>query len=189
MIADVPHLLTVDEYARRADADSSELVRGKVVRMSPTSFVHGLVQGEIYYALRSYVAENPSGRVTVESGVIVELGPGTVRGPDVAYWSFATLPVDRTPIVFAEIAPDLVAEVVSPTNSRKHVTTKVREYLQAGSRLVWVVEPEDRTVTIYTEPGNGTVLWDDAVLTATEILPGFSVPVRDFFPVPTPESP
>lgn len=188
-IADTPHLLTVEEYARRPDAECTELVRGKVVRVSPTSFVHGWVQMQVGYLIEAHNRLHKLGRVTVESGVIVELGPGTVRGPDVAYWSFETLPANHTPAVFSDVAPDLVAEVVSPTNTRKHVATKVREYLQAGTRLVWVVEPEDRTVTIYTEPGNGTVLWDDAVLTATEILPGFSVPVRDFFPEPTPESP
>ena len=82
--------------------------------------------------IRNHVKQGNLGRATVESGVLTELGPDTVRGPDVAYWSFERLPPDQTPVVFANVAPDLVAEVVSPSNSRKDIARKVREYFAGG---------------------------------------------------------
>ncbi len=184
-------LLTAGEYAQmpvRKDGSPTELRRGEVVVLSPPSFIHGWVQNQIGFALESYARSSKSGRVTVESGMLTEDGPDTVRGPDVAFWSFARLPLNQTPVVFANIAPDLAVEVVSPSNSRKEVAKKVREYFAAGGPMVWVVDPDERTVTVYRKPGDGKVLWDDATLTGDDVLPGFSCPVSDFFPLIQPET-
>jgi Uma2 family endonuclease len=177
-------LITADEYATLpppADGSPTELVHGGVVVMSPPSFLHGLVQGNVYFVLKLYANQHKSGRVTVESGVLTETGPDTVRGPDVAYWSYATLPADQVPVVFSNVAPDLVAEVVSPSNSRKDIATKVREFFKLGAKMIWVVDPEERTVTVYRKPGDGRVLWDDAAITGEDVLSGFSCPVAEFF--------
>ena len=74
-----------------------------------------------------------------------------------------------------------MAEVVSPSNTKQRMTAKVREYFDSGVRLVWVVHPEERTVTVYTKPGDGTVLWEDATLTGGDVLIGFSCKVAEFF--------
>ena len=177
--------LTAAEYAARPAADDgsqTELVRGEVVPVSPPSFLHGWVQVQVAFALEGYARRTRLGRVTVESGVLTETGPDTVRGPDVAFWSFARLPADQTPVVFANVAPDVAAEVVSPSNTRGQIARKVREYFAAGGPMVWVIDPDERTVTVYREPGNGTVLWDDAVLRGADVLPGFECPVAEFFP-------
>lgn len=183
-VAAEPNLLTAAEFAalpNPIDGSQQELVRGEVVTMPPPGFVHGVVQGNVYFALRQYANRTKSGRVTVESGVITENGADTVRGPDVAFWSFDRLPAEHTPVVYANVAPDLVAEVVSPSNTRKQVARKVREYFTSGVQLVWVVDPDEQTVTVYHKPGDGTVLWEDATVTGGDVLPGFECPVRDLF--------
>lgn len=151
--------------------------------MPPPSFVHGRVQVNIAFALESFLRaqSHPPGRITVESGLITERDLDTVRGPDVAFWSFARLPADQTPEVYADVPADLVVEVVSPGNTRKRVAKKLREYFASGVRLVWVVDPEERTATVYTKPGEGTVMWEDAVLSGGDAMPGFTCPVSEFF--------
>jgi Uma2 family endonuclease len=185
-------LLSAEEYARLpapADGSPTEFVKGEVVVMSPPSFIHGWVQGNVYYLLRQHGDRTRSGRVTVESGMLTEEGPATVRGPEVAFWSYTRLPLDHTPVVFANIAPDLAVEVVSPSNSRKDIAKKVREYFAAGGPMVWVVDPDERTVTVYRKPGDGKVLWDDANLTGDDVLPGFACAVSEFFPELLPATP
>ncbi len=149
--------------------------------MPPPGFLHGRVQGNVYLAVKLFVRQHQLGSVTVESGVITDRGPDTVRGPDVAYWSYQRVPKGEDPVVYANEPADLVAEVVSPSNTKQRMTAKVREYFDSGVRQVWVVHPEERTVTVYTKPGDGTVLWEDATLTGGDVLPGFSCPVAEFF--------
>jgi Uma2 family endonuclease len=177
-------LLTAEEFAHLPDppdGSKQELVRGEIVTMPPPGFVHGNVPGNVYLAVKVFVKQHKLGRVTVESGVITERGPDSVRGPDVAYWSYQRLPQADIPVVYANEPADLVAEVVSPGNTKQRTTQKVREYFDSGVRLVWVVHPEERTVTVYTKPGDGTVRWEDATLTGGDVLPGFSCKVAELF--------
>ncbi len=76
----------------------------------------------------------------------------------------------------------MCVEVLSPSNTQQKMTRKIREYFICGVRMVWVVDHEERTVAIYDKPGDGRVLWDDAILTLEDVVPGFSCPVREFFP-------
>jgi Uma2 family endonuclease len=184
MSAATKKLLTAEEFAKLpnpADGSKQELVRGEVVTMPPPGFLHGLVQVNIAVLLKVFAQQHKLGRVTVESGQIVEDGPDTVRGPDVAFWSYDRLPADHVPVVYANVSADLVVEVRSPSNTDERMTRKVREYVASGTRMVWVVDPDDRTVTVYRGPGNGTVLWEDATITGEDVLPGFGCPVADFF--------
>ena len=177
-------LLTAEEFARLPnpiDGSKQELVRGEVVTMPPPSFLHGIVQTNVAFALQSFARQTKLGRVTVKSGLITETGPDTVRGPDVAFWSYARLPAEDVPVVYANVPADLCVEVLSPGNAREKMTRKVREYFASGVRLVWVVDPEERIVTVYSKPGDGAVLWEDATLTGGEVLSGFSCPVAEFF--------
>ncbi|MBN9519793.1 Uma2 family endonuclease [bacterium] len=176
--------LTAEEFARLPnppDGSKQELVRGKIVTLPPNGFLHGFVQGNVASLLKAHVRQHKLGRVTVESGVITEQGPDTVRGPDVAFWSYQRVPQGDVPVVYANEPADLVTEVVSPGNTKQRMTLKVRKYFNSGVRLVWVVHPEERTVIVYTKPGDGTVLWEDATLTGGDVLPGFRCPVAEFF--------
>jgi Uma2 family endonuclease len=177
-------LLTAEEFAKLpspADGSKQELVRGEVVTMPPPSFLHAIVQLNVATALKTFARQQKLGRVAVESGVVTDTGPDTVRGPDVAYWSFERLPADHVPVVYANVAPDLCVEVKSPSNTEQRTTKKVGEYFACGARMVWVVDPEERTATIYRKPGDGRVLWEDATITGEDVLPGFSCPLSEFF--------
>ena len=177
-------LFTAEEFAalpEPADGSKQELVRGKVVSMPPPGFVHGIIQGHFYFHLRTWANATQLGRVTVESGVNTETDPDTVRGPDVAFWSYARVPADQAPEAYPDTAADVVVEVLSPSDSHRRLAEKIREYFSIGVRLVWVADPDDRTVTDYAQPGNGTVLWSDATLTAVDVLPGFTCSVASFF--------
>ena len=178
-------LLTAEEFYRLPDppdGSKQELVRGEVVTvMAAPSFKHGIVQGRAYFALETYARQTKLGRVTVESGLVTEEDPDTVRGPDVAYWSYERVPADKTPDVYPEVAADLCVEVKSPSNTPAKTTKKIAEYFACGVRMVWIADPDERTVTVYTKPGDGRVLWDDATLDGGDVLPGFTCPVAEFF--------
>lgn len=178
-------LLTAEEFAKLPnpiDGSKQELVRGEVVTvMAAPSFKHGIVQLNVAMALKAFAKANNLGRVTVESGLVTEEGPDTVRGPDVAFWSFERLPADQTPDVYADVAADLCVEVKSPSNTPAKTTKKIAEYFACGVRMVWIADPDERTVTVYTKPGDGRVLWDDATITGEGVLPGFTCPVAEFF--------
>lgn len=163
------------------DGTRQELVRGVVVSSPIRGFVHGLIRGNTGFLLGQWAKQHGTGRVTFGTGIVTEVDPDTVRGPDVAFWSFARLPADQSPRPYPDVPADLVAEVVSPGNTRRQIATKVREYFAAGVRLVWVVDPDDRSVTGYTQPGNGLVLWSDATLTGGDVLPTCSCPVATLF--------
>jgi Uma2 family endonuclease len=149
--------------------------------MPVPSFRHGRISHIIGYRLQRYLETNRIGTITNETGVHTENGPDTVRGPDIAYWSFEHVPDGRDPGVYAEVPADLCVEVRSPSNTMKSLRDKAAEYLRAGVRMVWVVEPEDRSVTVFRRPGRGVTLWDDELLEGEDVLPGFSCPVSQLF--------
>jgi Uma2 family endonuclease len=178
-------LLTAKEFAALpppADGSKQELVRGVVISMPPPpNFGHGECQAAVCIILGNYVRANRLGRITVESGLQTEHDPDSVRGPDVAFWSKERLPFDQRPEVYPDVAADLIVEVRSPSNTTARLIAKIREYFACGVRLVWVVDPDARTVTIYRQPGEGRVVWDDATLSGEDVLPGFTCPVAALF--------
>jgi Uma2 family endonuclease len=115
-----------------------------------------------------------------DTGWIVERDPDTVRGPDVAFWSKERLPV--IPDSYLDVPPDLAVEVVSPGDHYSRVQNKVRQYLRCGVRMVWVVDPEDRSVTVYRSQKEGKILGENDILTGEDVLPGFSCRVADLLP-------
>jgi Uma2 family endonuclease len=184
MSAVAQKLITAEEFARMPDppdGSKQELVKGVIVTMAPPNFQHGQVQLNIGALLRQHVRPAGLGRVTVETGLVTERDPDTVRGPDVAFWSADRLPLDQTPDVYPDVAADLCVEVLSPSNTVRGINAKIREYFTRGVRMVWIVDPDERTVTVYRRPGEGRVLWEDATITGEEVLPGFSCRVAEFF--------
>lgn len=175
--------MTAEEFFHTEEPEPGryELIKGEIVFMPPPGFRHGEVQMNIGFAIKTYLLTNRIGRVVTESGAITERDPDSVRGPDVSYYSQERLPLGTQVVTYHTQPPDLVAEVVSPDDTKKEMRAKVREYLAAGVRVVWVVDPDDLTVTVYTEPTRATVLEADAHLTAEDVLPGFSCRVADLF--------
>ncbi len=178
-------LLTAEEFAQLPqpeDDSQQELVNGVVITMPPPSFYHGLCCSELGYRLGRHVREQKLGWITSnDSGVILARKPDTVRGPDLAFWSSERMPAPpRTG--YPDLAPDLVVEVLSPSDVFPQILRKVQQYLRAGTREVWVVVPEDRSVTVCRPGQEQVILSNGETLSSGDILPGFSCPVADLFP-------
>lgn len=179
-------LLTAEEFGRLPDppdGSKQELVKGVIVTMPPPKAIHGIVQAEIAALLRDVIRPKRLGWIVTESGAVLDRDPDTVRGPDVAFYSIARQPT--VPDDYFEVAPDLVVEVLSPDDRRSRVRAKIREYIDAGVRLVWLVDPESRTVLEYRGSLRGTEYDEADTLTGADVLPEFSCRVADFFPPPS----
>jgi Uma2 family endonuclease len=176
--------LTAEEFfdlPDPGDGKKRELVRGEVVVMPGPGVEHGEVQVNVAFAIKSFLVANKLGRVVTESGVVTERNDDTVRGPDVSYYSKERLPLDKRVVKYNDQPPDLCVEVVSPSNTMRQLKAKAKEYLFAGVRMVWIVDPEDRTVTIVTDPLESRTLEAEATLDGGDVLPGFSCKVSDLF--------
>src|SRR5437763_3579 len=138
MIASQPALMTAEEFGRRSeplDGSKEELVRGVIVMTPPPGFEHGDCQLGIGSLLRQHVRQHKLGRVVVETGVVTERDPDTVRGPDVSYWSKGSLPLDQMPREYPDPPADLCVEVLSPNDRTTLVRQKVLEYFARGVRF------------------------------------------------------
>jgi Uma2 family endonuclease len=177
-------LLTAEEFfllPSPQDGSQQELVRGEVITMPPPGGMHGVCCNKAGRRLGNFVEDHDRGTVTSnDTGFVTERGPDTVRGPDIAYWSKERL--KEIPVGYIEIAPDLLVEVLSPSNTWKQIRAKLKEYFAKGVRLVWVIAPEDRTLTIYRTADEGRVLHDTATVTGEEVLDGFSCRVSELLP-------
>ncbi len=104
-----------------------------------------------------------------------------MRAPDVSFVSRERIPADGVPEGFWNIAPDLTVEVVSPSERPDDVQDKVIDYLTAGTRIVWVIYPRTKTVTVYRSLQNIRVLTTNDTLSGEDVVPGFSCQVSDLF--------
>lgn len=177
-------LLTAEEFfllPQPSNGAQQELVRGEVITMPPPGGLHGVTCNKAGRRLGNFVEDNDRGTVTSnDTGFITERAPDSVRGPDISYWSKERLPV--VPVGYITIPPDLLVEVLSPSNTSKQIHDKLLEYFARGVRLVWVIAPEDRTVTIYRTAEEGRLLHETATVTGEEVLPGFTCRVSDLLP-------
>jgi Uma2 family endonuclease len=157
-----------------------ELVEGTLVEKA-MGFRESLLACALIEFLRAFVVPRNLGMVTGADGT-VRLIPGLVRMPDVAFISWDRLPGRRVPREpMPDLAPDLAVEVLSESNTRREMARKRREYFEAGTRLVWEIDPERRTVAVYTSPDATTLLDASATLDGGAVLPGFSIRVADLF--------
>ncbi|HVH68376.1 MAG TPA: Uma2 family endonuclease [Gemmatimonadales bacterium] len=157
----------------------SELVRGVLRVREPAGSMHGRVAMNLGAELRAHAKATDAGVVfAAETGFKLQTDPDTVRGPDVAYVAKGRAPPpDATG--FAELAPDLVAEVLSPDDRPGEVLAKVADWLSAGTRLVWVVDPARRVARVYRDDGTEQVLSADESLHGGDVVPGFSCRLAD----------
>jgi Uma2 family endonuclease len=176
-------LITADEFGRMEDnGRPSELVRGRIVQMNVPAARHGFLCFQISHALGRYLDANKVGRVFCnDAGVVTERDPDSVRGPDVCFVSYERLPRGELPDGYLTVIPELVFEVRSPSDRRSEILAKVAEYLNAGVKIVCVVDPVKKSVRVYTGEEEDNVLTADQELDLSEVLSGFKVPVRSFF--------
>ena len=178
----VKAMLTAEDLLREGDIGPCELIRGEVIRMSPSGGIHGKLTIRIGVLLDSYVRPRRLGIVCgAETGFILERDPDTVRGPDASFVSQDRVPPEGEPEGYWPFAPDLAVEVISPNDLYREIEQKVEEYLKAGVRLVWIVNPGTRTVTVHRPPSAVHILRVDDRLTGEDVIPGFEAAVSEVF--------
>jgi Uma2 family endonuclease len=171
-------VLTLEEYQQLPNdpAYIDELSKGRLVREPRPGARHGRVAFAVAQALSEFVARHGLGSVEMETGFLLAEDPWTVRGPDVAFIARDRLPAE-VPVGFWPFAPDLAIEVVSPSNTASEIETKVLEYLDAGSRMVWVIDPESRTARI-CQGNEARIVREHEELFAGDVVAGLRIPLR-----------
>ena len=188
MITEAKLLTAADLLRLDGEGVRGELIRGVLCETMPAGHEHGKIVLNLGSALHSFVTFRGLGTlVASDSGVWLEHDPDTVREPDIAFTSAEKIPVDARVTGYAEVAPDLVVEVASPSDSRREVHDKAHMWLSHGVRLVWVVHPETRMVDVHRPDHAVTTLGDQDSLEGMDVLPGFTCDVSAVFGRPAPE--
>ena len=154
----------------------AELVRGQLVVREPPGFVHGVVVMKVGHLLSEFVNSHGLGIVTADTGFTLERNPDTVRAPDVSFVQRDRVP-DPLPRGYVEFAPDLAVELLSPGNRPGETLAKIGDWLKAGTRLVWIVDPIRRTARVYRADGTESFASIDDSLDGEDVLPGFVLPL------------
>jgi Uma2 family endonuclease len=173
-------LRTADDLWRMPDDGFRyELVQGEIRRMTPAGARHGAVAINAGARLGQYVRENGLGVVFgAETGFKISANPDTVRAPDVAFVRRDRIGKAGIPDGYWIGAPDLAVEVVSPGDSYTEVQEKVLDWLAAGTRMVIVLDPGKRVVSVHRATA-ATLLGENDVLSGEDVVPGWSVAVKD----------
>jgi Uma2 family endonuclease len=177
-------LLAAEEFAQLPeppDEFMDEFVHRRIIQTPRPKKLHGIVRKQIEWFLNEFVRKHHLGHVFHASGIIISRNPETVRGPDVYYYSKERLPQLPKEDGFFEEIPDLVVEVVSPSDSRTHLQEKLWEYIKAGVRLVWIIDPKTRTVDAFHSLDRMQHLEHHQMLEGGEVLPGFTCPISKLF--------
>jgi Uma2 family endonuclease len=174
-------LLTADDVLDCMGQGRWELVRGVIREMPPAGWEHGVNSASLGHYLWGHSKQHDLGQVlTNDPGFLVARDPDTVRAPDVAFIPKAKVP-ETLPKGWITVVPDLVVEVISPNDRWSEVHEKIADWLRFGVRLVWVVDPESRSISVYRSDQPLRVLTDQDTLDGEDVLPGFSLPVREVF--------
>jgi Uma2 family endonuclease len=173
-------LVTVDEFAAMPLDGLWELVDGEMIEVSPNAGRSGWIGGRFVTHLTEHVRPDRLGWVfPADTGFVLFDDRATVRSPDAAFVRLDRLP--ELPDAFVPVAPDLAVEVLSPSDRMADAMSKVAMYLQAGVCLVWLVDPDARTITVFRPDAAMNMLSAGDTLDGGDVLPGFAVPVVDFF--------
>ncbi len=182
--ADVETRHTPDELLEMPDSKSFELVDGLLVERNMGG-LSSWINNRIGKLLATIVDDNSLGWVLDSEAGYTCFGEhgDTVRKPDVSFVRFGRLPDEELPKGHITITPDLAVEVVSPNDRVYELQSKVAEYLAAGVPLIWVVNPADRSVTVYSQASDQpVVVREGGELTGGDVLPEFRCSVSSLFP-------
>ncbi len=175
-------LLTAQDVERISlPGKMTELIRGQLVVREPPGTWHGVIAANLTYHLGDFVRRHGLGIVFAQdTGFKIASHPDTVRAPDVAFLGRDR--ADRIPARgYAEVAPDLLAEILSAEDRPAEVLAKVADWLAAGTKLVWLLDPERREARVYRPDGSLSVLLEDDALGGEDVLPGFRCPLKEVF--------
>lgn len=184
----IPRLLTVADVAVLPDLLPSgqvkyELEEGRLIIMAPPGDVHGAAQLKLGFQLMQLGELKGHGKARTETSVVLSRNPDTVFVPDALFVASRSLPIRLSPEGYLETKPDIVVEVMSKNDSSQGLHRKAQKYLAAGVRLVWILDPQTRTVTVLAPVAEPVQLHETDTLTAGEIIPAFSVRVGELFAV------
>ncbi len=168
--------MTLDEFCQ-SDLEGYEYTKGELIPMAPPTMEHGDISMNLSFLLSLHIRENQLGRL-YPADTDFKLGDRLVK-PDIAFVSSARLPDDRRKVF--SIPPDLAVEVVSPSDIQYRVVEKAFAYLNAGTRLVWIIEPVGKTVTVYRSQTDIKTFTIDDTLSGGEVVEGFSCQVAQLF--------
>ena len=176
-------LFTADELLSMPSDARYELIEGKLVPMPPTSDDHGLSTSDLHGEIWSYVRANDLGRCwAAETGFLLARSPDTVLAPDSAFAVKERLNYQRTGRGFVPIVPDLIVETRSPSDRLTGMEEKIRRWLSHGVRMALLLDPQRRTIRVFTPDADLVTLTPDDALDSDDVLPGFSLPLRRIFP-------
>ncbi len=175
--------MTAEQFELRySDVPYCELERGEVVRLMAGGWEHSRISYRIARLLGDWAEQSLRGRVlTNEAGLITERDPDTVRGVDVAYFSYERIPVGHEPDGFATVAPEPAVEVVGKRQGWGKIVEKAGEYLRMGVERVSIVNPATRTVHVFRPDADPERFGESNTLSDPVLLPGFACAVRSFF--------
>lgn len=172
---------TADELLLlKEDGCRYELIEGQVIKMSPAGSEHGRIADRISRRMGNFIEQNNLGQTyAAETGFKIASDPDTVRAPDAAFVSHGRLATVEDTHGYLPLAPDLVVEVVSPSDAFSDVEQKAASWLVAGTRIVLVADPRTSTLRVYRGPDVIEVLHLDDTFDAGDVVPGWTLPVRD----------
>ena len=176
-------LLTFEEFAELPLGFPADLVAGHIVEMSRNNPLHSKLVAAFAEVLRGFVRKTKSGELFAgDVAVITKRNPDTGQGADLAFVSHERLAGQPEDAAALQVAPDLIVEVISPSNSWDDVMAKMTEYFAIGVRQVWIVTPSTKTVHVYESLTSmrGYSLQTESLVT-TEVLPGLEVDLREIF--------
>lgn len=188
-VAIKPNLMTAEEFFEWTNRPENEdryfeLERGEVIEVAQPGRRHGAVCGNAGRILGNFTFQRAKGYVcTNDTGVIVERGPDTVRGADVALYDDVSK-YEQLPTKLGETIPKLVVEVLSPSDRWSRSIRRITEFLRRGVALVWLVDPEGRDITVYRSGRDPVVFSENDEITGEDVLPDFRCRVTDFFKMP-----
>jgi Uma2 family endonuclease len=164
------------------DGCRHELIRGELISMPPTNDEHSELTFKLSGLLWNYQREHPEIRwFTGDPGFVLARNPDVLLGPDLAAVHTDRLPPDFPRRSFFDIVPDLVIEIVSPSERAGQTSAKVDAYLEAGVRLIWLINPMHRSVTVHSPDQHTQILEGDDVLDGGEVLPEFRLQLGELF--------
>lgn len=159
-----------------------ELDEGKLVTlMAPPGEIHGSNQATIIYILKTQGDCRGHGKTLCEVGVVLCRNPDTVVAPDAAFIVQRSLPVRTSDEGYLETIPELMVEIRSKNDSAAELHRKAALYLHAGARIVWLVDPASRIVTVCRVQQTPQELYEGDSLTAEGVIPGLQIPIAELF--------
>lgn len=168
LLADIPH-------------KSTELVRGRLIIREPPGTCHGRIQSNLNVLVGAFVHAHRLGAVFgQDTGFKIASDPDTVRAPDLAFVRRDRLAL-IAPRGYAGLAPDLVAEILSPDDRPGEVLAKIAEWLDAGVEIAWLIDPERRAAQVYRSDGSFAAMAPDGSLEGDSVLPGLSMAIAELF--------